>query len=375
MPDLAAGLSVALVSIPEGMAYAIVAGVNPVYGLYTGMLTTIVASLTSSTSLLIVTLTNAMALVTAERLSVLGPDVDPIRAMFTLTLMVGAIMAFLGLLKLGSVIRFVSREVMTGFIFATALLIVLGQLKDLVGYASTLDTNKLFKAVDILVHFGEWSLVTAAVGGAAILLLLFIKRTRFKQWADLIVIVVVTLVVLLLGSESVELVGDIAAVPRGLAALPRPILPDISLIPALLTGALAAAIVGLAESSGIGSAYPNPDGKRADMSRDFLSQGLGNMVGSIFQAMPASGSLSRTGLNVSGGAKSRWAGIYSGIMLVIILVLVGNWAELIPMTGLAALLIVIGVEVMIRKGGAGARVAHLAVEYNHCRHHHPRRCV
>jgi SulP family sulfate permease len=136
-------LTVALVSIPEGMAYAMVAGVDPVYGLYTGMLTTILASLTGSTSLMVVTLTNALALVTAETLAGLGGDVD-IRALFTLTLLVGVIMFVLGALKLGSIIRFVSREVMGGFIFATALLIVLGQYDELVGYASTLeDANKV----------------------------------------------------------------------------------------------------------------------------------------------------------------------------------------------------------------------------------------
>ena len=140
-------LTVALVSIPEGMAYALVAGVDPVFGLYTGMTTTISASLTGSTSLMIVTLTNALALVTADALGGLSSDTDPIRAMFTLTLLVGVIMFLLGVLKLGSVIRFVSKEVMSGFVFSTALLIVLGQSDALVGYASTLDANKLIRAI------------------------------------------------------------------------------------------------------------------------------------------------------------------------------------------------------------------------------------
>ena len=110
------GLTVALVSIPEGMAYALVAGVDPIYGLYTGMVTTIVAALTGSTSFMIVTLTNALALVTADALGGLSSDTDPIRAMFTLTLLVGVVMFLLGVLKLGSVIRFVSKEVMSGFV-------------------------------------------------------------------------------------------------------------------------------------------------------------------------------------------------------------------------------------------------------------------
>lgn len=306
--DLGAGLTVALVSIPEGMAYALVAGVNPIYGLYTGMLTTIVASLTASTSLVIVTLTNAMALVAGERLAGLSGDVDPIRALFTLTFLVGVIMFALGALKLGSVIRFVSREVMSGFIFATALLIILGQYKDLVGYASSLETNKLFKAVDITLHYSDWGRYAALVGFVSILILASLKRSPLKKWADIIIILLATLFMVLTRLEGVELVGDISKLPSGLAALPKPVLPDLRLIPALLGGAIAAAVVGLAEGSGIGAAFPNPDEARANMSQDFTGQGLANMAGSFFQGMPASASLSRTGVNVSGGQKAAGPG-------------------------------------------------------------------
>ena len=351
-PDLGAGVTVALVSIPEGMAYAMVAGVDPVYGLYTGMVTTIVAALTGSTSFMIVTLTNALALVTADALAGLGSDVDPIRAMFTLTLLVGAIMFILGILRLGSVIRFVSAEVMSGFVFATALRIVLGQYDELVGYASELDTNKLFQAMDITMHISEWDWPTVIVGVGSIFVLLLLKRIKpIKKYADVLIIVLSSIFVLLVGWASVEIVGDIADVPTGLAALPKPVLPDFSAIPYLITAAIAAAVVGLAESSGAGASYPNPDGSRSDMSQDFTAQGLGNLAGSFFQAMPAGGSLSRSGVNAGGGAKTRWAGVYAGLMLALVLVLVGNLTELIPMSGLAALLIVIGFEVMRSESG------------------------
>ena len=350
VPDFGSGLTVALVSIPEGMAYAMVAGVNPIYGLYTGMVTTIVASLTGSTNLMIVTLTNALALVTADALASLGPDVDPIRAMFTLTFLVGAIMFLLGILRLGSVIRFVSTEVMSGFVFATALLIVLGQYDELVGYVSTLDANTFVRAVDITLHIGEWDWPTVMVGVGSIIVLVLLKRiTAVEKYADVLIIFLSSAFVFLVGWATVELVGDIADVPRGLAALPTPVLPDFSLIPALMTAAIAAAVVGLAESSGVGASYPNPDESKSDMSQDFSAQGLGNLVGSFFQAMPAGGSLSRTGVNASGGARTRWAGIYAGLLLALVLVLIGDLAELIPMTGLAALLIVIGSAIMIKE--------------------------
>ena len=349
-PDLGSGLTVALVSIPEGMVYAMVAGVDPVYGLYTGMVTTIVASLTGSTSLMVVTLTNALALVTGETLAGLGGDVD-IRALFTLTLLVGVIMFLLGALKLGSIIRFVSREVMSGFIFATALLIVLGQYGELVGYKSSLEeANKLVKSIDITFHIGEWDIYTTIVGIGSIIILLLLKRIRaIENFSDVLIILISSIFVLIIGWSSVELVGNIADVPSGLEAVPTPVLPDLSLIPALLAGAIAASVVGLAEGSGAGSAYPNPDGSKSNMSRDFTAQGLGNLLGSFFQAMPGGASLSRTGLNVSGGAKTRWAGVYSGILILVTIILFGSYTELIPMSSLAGLLIVIGFGIMVKE--------------------------
>ena len=350
VPDAMAGLTVALVSIPQAMAFAMVAGVNPVYGLYTGMVSTIVASLTVSSSLMVVTLTNALALVTADQLGALGSDVDPVRAMFTLTLLAGAVMLVLGLLRLGSVIRFVSREVMSGFVFSTALLIALGQYKDLVGYTSQLETNKLFQAVDITLHWREWQGHTVIVGVAVIGLLLLLQRTRLKKWADILAIGAALAFVALVGWDTVQVVGDVAQVPHGLAALPKPVLPDFGAVLLLLPGAFAATVVALAESSGAGAAYPNPDGSRPDMSQDFAGQGLGNMVGAFFQAMPAGGSVSRTAIAANTGAQTRLSGVFAGLLMAVVLVIAGGLAGMIPMTSLAGMLIVIGVEVMIRQG-------------------------
>lgn len=347
--NITAGLTVALVSIPEGMAYAIVAGVDPIYGLYTGMVTTIVASLGISTSLMVVTLTKALALVTADTLGVLSPEIDQATALFTLTFFVGAFMFILGILRLGSIIRFVSREVMVGFVFVTALLIVLGQYGEFVGYASELEANKLIQAIDITLNINQWDLATTLLGLASIMILVLFKRSRLKRFADVLIIVIGAAVVLILTLDLVEVVGNFANIPR---TIPTPVLPDLTLLPVLAAGAVAAGIVGLAESSGVGSAYPNPSGRRSNMSRDFGGQGLGNLAGSFFQAMPAGGSLSRTGVNMSGGATSRWAGVFAGALMIVLVLLFGPLAELIPMTYLAALLIVIGFEVTRRESSA-----------------------
>ncbi len=208
------------------------------------------------------------------------------------------------------------------------------------------DPIYLIKAIDITLNIAQWDLATASVGFGSIAVLVLLKRTSLKRFADVLIIVIGSVVVLLLSLETVEIVGDFAEIPR---AFPTPVLPDLTLLPVLAAGAVAAGIVGLAESSGVGSAYPNPSGKRSSMSRDFSGQGLGNLAGSFFQAMPAGGSLSRTGINVSGGASSRWAGVFAGGLMIVFVALFGPLAELIPMTVLAGLLLIIGFEVMRRE--------------------------
>lgn len=352
--DLAAGFTVALISVAEGMAYALVAGVDPVYGLYAGSVTVLVGSLFASSTLLVVTATNALALVTAEKIGVLGDGVDPAVAMFTLTLLVGMVMAALGLLRLGSLVRFISAEVQAGLVAAVAILIVLGQYDELVGYASKSSGGKVVKAADISAHVTSWHGVTTAVGLGCIVTLVLVKRSRWRAYADIVALVVGTLAVSGLDLRGVDTVGDVARIPTGLAAIPTPHLPDVSLLPELIPAAIAAAIVGLSEAATVGAAYPNPDGTRSDMSRDFLAQGLANVAGGLFHALPSGGSLSRTGVNVSSGARSRWAGVASCVLLVIIVAVAGKVAELIPLTTLAAILMVIGVEALVRE------VRHLA---------------
>lgn len=354
LPDSSAGLTVALVSVAEGLAYAVVAGVDPVYGLYAGSVTVIVGALLASSRLMVVTATNALALVTAEKIGALGPGVDPATAMFTLTLLVGVVMAALGLARLGSTVRFISAEVQAGLVAAVALLILLGQYDDLVGYVSDADGGKVVKAVDITGHVTSWDGGTVAVGLACIAAVVAVKRTRLRPFADIVALAVGTLAVAVLGLDSVQTVGDIASIPTGLAAVPTPHLPDLSLVPALIPAAVAAAIVGLSEAATVGAAYPNPDRSRPDMSRDFLAQGAANIAGGFFRALPGGGSLSRTGVSVSAGARSRWSGVAAGILLVVVVALAGGLAERIPMATLAAILIVIGFDALI------GEVRHLA---------------
>lgn len=340
---LLAGLVTGLFSIPEGMAYAQLAGVNPLYGLYAGMAATLVAALTTGSVLMISTLTSAIALSTGSVLVTAGITADDMPgALFTVTLLTGGVMVLLGALRLGSAVDFVSNSVMTGFIAGASLLILIGELGDFSGYEPE-GGNKLAEVWDWVAHVGEWDPATTAVGATTVVLVVVGKRIPpVARLAPIVVLVLMTVAVALLDA-SVATVADIASIPSG---LPAPMLPDLSVAPELVLGATAVAIVALAQGAGISTAYPNPSGSESPPSRDFLGQGLGNVAAAFFQSMPAGGSLSRTGISVSAGAVSRWGGVLAAAWLAVLVALFGFLAESVPLAVIAGLLFVIAVELI-----------------------------
>lgn len=343
--DVVAGFATGLFSIPEGMAYAQLAGVNPVYGLYSGMVATIVAAMTTGTILMISTLTSAIALSTASVLQVAGiTDSQMPAALFTITFLVGVTMFVLGLARLGSLVNYVSNAVMTGFVAAASLLIIIGELGDLTGYDPS-GANKVAEVWDWFSNISNWDSTTTAVGLATIVLMVIFKRLpQTEKSAAIITLLLGTVIVNLLDLSSVALVSSIATIPRG---LPAPMLPDFSLIPELALGSVSVALVALVQGAGISTAMPNPDGSRSNQSRDFIGEGLGNFFGSFFQSMATGGSLSRTGISVGAGAKSRWGGIFAGLWLALIVILFAPLAELVPLAVIAGMLVVIGVELIL----------------------------
>ena len=338
------GFATGVFSIPEGMAYAQLAGVNPVYGLYSGMVATLVAALTTGTVLMISTLTSAIALSTGSVLDVAGiDDGDMPGALFTVTLLTGAIMLGLGLARLGSMVSFVSNAVMTGFVAAASLLIIVGELGDFSGYDPD-GANKVAELWDWVAHVGDWDGATTAVALITVALVLVGKRIpATEKLAPVIVLLVMTIAVALLDLSSVATVDDIASIPRG---LPAPDLPAFRLAPELALGSLSVAVVALVQGAGISTAYPNPDGSRSSASRDFVGQGLGNAAGAFFQSMPTGGSLSRTGISVGGGARSRWGGVFAAVWLGVLILLFGELAEAVPLSVIAGLLFVIAGELI-----------------------------
>jgi SulP family sulfate permease len=349
---LIGGFVAGLYSVPEGIGYAQLAGINPMYGIYAGMAPVALAAMFTGSVLMMSTFTSAIALTMSGVLTDGGFSSDEIpQAVFTLSLLVGVFMTVLGLLGLGKVVNFVSNAVMTGFVMGVAVLITVGKFDDIFGYKPTGISNKVVQALDILVHPGDWDTTTAVVGFATIAAVFALKAiSALERYALVIVVFAGTLVVWMFGIDT-KTIADIATIPSGLDAVPIPTstadLPDLSMIVGLAAGAFSITLVALAQGAGIRPAFPNPDGSRSSSSRDFLGQGIGNLAGSLFQAAPTGGSLSRTAVSADGGARSRFAGYVAAATVLILVVVLSPVVSAIPSAVIGGLLFVIGIELVM----------------------------
>ncbi len=339
VPDLVAGLTTAIADIPDAMASAVLAGANPVYGLYAIMVGKPIGGLLTSSQFMTLAATSAIALTAGSALAGYSAS-EYAAALFTLTLLVGLFQVGAGLLKLGRLMRFVSNAVMIGFLTGVSVLVVLSQLGDLTGYSSEY-SNKVLKSVDLLLHPGQVQAQTLAVGLLTVILILVFDRTRLRNFSMLLGMVIASAAVVVLGWATVEQVGDVAKIPGG---LPRPTLPELSLVPELIAPAISIAIIGMVQGAGVSKAYPNPDGNYPDISRDFTGQGAANAAAGLFHGMPIGGSVASTALNVSAGARSRWANVFAGLVIVVVVLLFSRAVSLVAMPAMAALLIVAGIQ-------------------------------
>ena len=337
--DAGAGVVLGLESVPDGLASGLLAGVDPVSGLYGYLVGTVAGAAATSSVFMSVQATGAMSVLIADVPQVHGGPDAP-RALFTLAVLTGVVMLVLGLLRLGSLVRFVSTAVVVGFVNAVAINIILGQLSNLTAFSSSA-SNRLTRAVDTLLHPGAWNLPTVAVGLMTIALILLLERTRLGGLGLVVAMVVTSAATELLGWDSVAQLRDIAEVPR---SLPTPVMPLWSAVPVLVIPALSLAFVGLVQGAAISQSIPNPDGRYPDASGDFRGQGVANLASGLLQGMPVGGSMSATSLVMNAGARSRWANIIASAVMAAAILLLGGVAGYIAMPALAGLLILIGVR-------------------------------
>ena len=339
--DAQARLVHGLVSVPDGLAAGLLAGVNPVAGLYGYMVGTFVGAFATSSVFMSVQATGAMAVIIADTPGVhSGPQAG--RALATLAVLTGLVMLAAGVARLGSLVRFVPNAVLTGFVNAVAVNIVLGQLSNFTGFDGQ-GANRVLRALHTLVNVLSFDWATVAIGLATLVLILWLARTRLKSLGLFVAVVVTSALVPLLGWDSGPQLRDIADVPGG---LPRPVFPSLVHVPAMLLPAVSLAFVGLIQGAAISQSVPNPDGTYPDVSGDFRGQGIANIASGVFQGLPVGGSMSATALVTTAGAQGRLANITAGLVMAVVIVLAGDAAGLIAMPALAALLMLIGVRTL-----------------------------
>jgi len=337
--DAMAGLVLGIESVPDGLASGLLAGVNPLAGLYAYLYGMVGATLFTSTAFMAVQGTGAMAIIVAD-VDLASRD-DPAKSLFTLSIVTGVVMILAGVLRFGSFLRFVSNSVMTGFITAVGVNIVLGQLDNFTGYVAE-GSNRVARAFDLLFNLRSIDVPTTVVGAVTVVLIVVLQRTRLGALGMVVAIAAASALAAVFASfdRDVALVSDIANVPGTLPFITMPVFGEI---PSLIVPAASLAFVGLVQGAGVAAAMPNEDGSPSNESADFIGQGAGNVAAGLFQGMPVGGSMSASSLTAAAGAKSRAAPLFAGATLGVVILLFSTVVELIAMPALAGLLMVVGV--------------------------------
>jgi sulfate permease, SulP family len=335
--DLAAGAVLGIESVPDALARGVLAGVNPLAGLNAYLFGMLGGALFTATPLMAVQSTGALAVIVAD--VGLNENPDPARALFTLSMLTGIAMLAAGVLRLGKLLRFVSTAVLTGFLAALGINIVLSQLATLTGYQSGGGGGTIARFIRMMTDLDQIDLPSTVVGMSTMVLVVILTRTRLGPLGMVVAVLVGSGLAAVFGARGspVVLVGDLVDVQR---ALPLPVLPDLASIPSLILPALSLGFVGLVQGAGVAAAVQ--DGNPPDASQDFVGQGIGNLVAGVFQGMPVGGSASASALAVAAGARTRLAPIVAALVIALTVLLLGGAVELIAMPALAALLIVVG---------------------------------
>jgi SulP family sulfate permease len=337
--DGIAGLSSAVSNVSDGMANGVLMGVNPIYGLYANMAGPAAGGLFSSTQLMMIATTAAASLSASKALGGLEGEERAV-ALAAMVILVGVFQIAFGLLGFGRLIRFVSYSVTTGFLSGVSVLLILNQLPVVTGYQAA-GGNRIAQTLNLLLNLGEINLVSLALAVLTLVLAVLLPRTPLSNFGRLVAIVIPSVIVALFDLGGVETVRDIGEIPRG---IPMPVLPALSSVTLdVITGAMAVAIVILVQGAGVSQSVPNPDGSHRSTSRDFVAQGAANAAAGLFNGLPVGGSLSATALNVIYGAQSRWAVVFAGVWMALIVMIFPGLVSSIAMPALGALLILAGV--------------------------------
>ncbi|WP_088339922.1 SulP family inorganic anion transporter [Robiginitalea sediminis] len=339
--DLGAGLTVGIMLIPQGMAYAMIAGLPPVFGLYAALVPQIIYALTGTSRQLAVGPVAMDSLLVASGLGALAlSGIEEYIAMAVfLALFMGGIQLAFGLLRMGFLVNFLSRPVISGFTSAAAIIIGLSQLKHLLG-TDIAGSNRIQELlVNAAATLGDTHLLTLGIGIVGIVLIKGLKKVAPKVPAALVAVVLGTVAVSVFGWQElgVRIVGE---VPGGLPSFRIPeVNPDR--ISELFPIAIALALIAFMEAISVAKAVEEKRGEnRVDANQELIALGMSNIVGSLFQSYPTTGGFSRTAVNDQAGARTGMAAVFSSLVVGLTLLFLTPAFYYLPNAVLASIIMV-----------------------------------
>jgi len=362
--DLIAGLTVALFTIPQAMAYALVAGFPPSAGIVTAMVASILGAAFGSSEFLVNGPTNALAVMLAATLALYPAQGDPVARIVLLTLMIGLLQLAAGVFRLGRLTRFVSEPVLAGFTAGAGIYIAVNQLPAVLGieraalltdlWGWVVPHNCLCDLLRTLASAGRGNLLAASMGVATLLLVRGLQwvepRLRRRIPAPFVAVVLLTALAYLFdwgdaGSEPLKRVCDIQPIARALPRLALPVIEPAQMAE-MVSAALTIGLLGALEAIAIGKVLAARAGHPFDANQQLLGEGMCNVGAALVGGFASSGSFTRSAVNFESGAASRWSVIYSGLLLLAIVLAFAPAAGYIPLAVLGATLIHIGLKLV-----------------------------
>ncbi|MEN8124220.1 MAG: solute carrier family 26 protein [Bacteroidota bacterium] len=339
--DILAGITVGVMLIPQGIAYAMIAGLPPIYGLYTAMIPQVVYAILGTSRQLSVGPAAMDSLIVASGISALATIGSEHFITFAILLafMVGLFQILFGFFKLGFLVNFLSRPVISGFTTGSAIIIATNQIGNLLGINIQRNNRLLSLSKDVFSEILNINLLTFSIGAISIIIIILFKRYAKKIPASLIVVILGILVVYLFNLKDfgIAIIGEI---PKGLPHLKLPDF-DKSMISELSSLGLTLALIAFMEAISIAKSIEvNHNDYKVKPNQELVAIGFGNLIGSFFQTYPATAGLARSAVNDQSGAKTPLSSIFSALIVGVTLLFLTPLFYYLPKTILAAIIIV-----------------------------------
>jgi sulfate permease, SulP family len=339
--DLMAGITGAIVVLPQGIAFASIAGLPPEYGLYSAIVPAIIAAVFGSSFHLISGPTTAISIVVFSKISTLAaPFTDQyIQLALSLTLLAGVFQLMLGLVRMGALVNFVSYSVLVGFTTGAAILIGTGQLPGFFGISVHKGSSFLTTWIEVIRSLPQANLDVLAVALGTLIAAALLKHYFPRLPGLAFGMVFGSLVAFVLDGKAHNL-SYVGSLP---SHLPPFSIPDLSvdIVRQLVPGALAVAMLGLAEAASIARSVATLSHQRTDNNQEFVGQGLSNIIGSFFSCYASSGSFTRTGVNYNAGAKTPMAAVYAALFLLLLLFAVAPLTAYLPLASMSGIILLV----------------------------------